>query len=273
MQIAALRNSRIARHRTNLKRLVGELTERPLDLLPERSVDCLNQFINGYGIFGRPVWRDLLSFEFWLAKRLFYPKDTGACWWRVIQLNSKDECDGYETFCRLYSQYSRRAPIDFQPTAPDHTFDPARFDFYQHLYGISRKPATYLGRGDRVQLMGAYLAGYFRGKKDAQSALTSDEKEFFRFEGWLRRRHKLAKRYPWYRLVEMWSGGIKSLQSFFAEYDAYLTDFGKKPRGLEDLFEVVTQKGCATIRRRRKLPKEVMRSEQPGVWWRSTANR
>ena len=101
-----------------------------------------------------------------------------------------------------------------------------------------------------------------------------DEKEFFRFEGWLRRYHKFAKRYPWYRLVEMWPRGLNSVQSFFAEYDAYLTDFGKKPRGLEDLFEVVTlQKGCTSIRRRRKLPKEVMRSTQPAVWWRSTANR
>jgi hypothetical protein len=218
------------------------------------------------------VWRDLLSFEFWLAERLFYPKDTGG-WWRFIQLNSKDECDGYQSFCRLYTQYSRRAPIDVQPTAPDHTFDPARFDFYQHLYGISRKPGMYLGPGDGVQLIAAYLAGYFRGKKDTQRALTRDEKEFFRFEGWLRRTHNFAKRYPWYRVVEMWPRGINSLQSFFAEYDAYLTDFGKKPRGLEDLFEVVTQKGCTTIRRRRKLLKEVMRSAQPAVWWRSTANR
>jgi hypothetical protein len=273
MQIAALRNSRIARHRTNLKRLVRELAERPLDLLPERSVDCLNQFINGYGILGRPVWRDLLSFEFWLAERLFYPRDTGARWWRFIQLNSKDECDGYEIFCRLYSQYSRRAPIDIQPTASDHTFDPAYFNFYQHLYAISRKPGLYLGSSDRVQLIAAYLAGYFRGKKDARIALTRDEKEFFRFEAWLRKHGKFAKRYPWYRLVEMWPDGINSLQSFFAQYDAYLTDFGKKARGLEDLFEVVTQKGCTTIRRRRKLPKEVTRNAHPAVSWRSTANR
>jgi hypothetical protein len=274
MKIAALRNSRVARHRTKFKRLVRELTERPLDLLPERSVACLNQFINGFEIFGRPVWRDLLGFEFWLAERLFYPKDTGARWWRVIQLNSKDDYDGYETFCRLYMQYSRRAQIDVQPTAPDHTFDPDRFDFYQHLYAISRKPGMYLGSGERVQLIAAYLAGYFRGKKDAHLALTNDEKEFFRFEAWLRRTYKCAERYPWYRLVEMWPRGINSFQAFFAEYDAYLTDFGKKPRGLEDLFEiVVSQNGCTTIRRRRKLPKEVMRSAQPAVWWRSTANR
>lgn len=273
MEMAGQRKSRIARHRTNLKRLVRELTIRPLNLLPERSVDCLNQFFAGYEIFGRPVWRDLLSFEFWLAERLFYPKDTGARWWRFIQLNSKDGCNGYEIFCRRYSQYSRRAPRDVQPTAPDHAYDPDRFDFYQHLYGISRKPGLYLGSGDRVQSLAAYLAGYFRGKRDARIALTSDEKEFFRFEEWLRRHHKFAKRYPWYRLVEMWPRGINSFQSFFAEYDAYLTEFGKKPRGLEDLFEVVTRKGCTTMRRRKKLPKEVIRSAQPSVWWRSTANR
>lgn len=273
MKIAALRNSRMIRHRTSLNRLVRELAERPLHLLPERSVDCLNRFFAGYAIFGPPVWRDLTGFEFWLNKRLFYPKDTGARWWRFIQLNSKDNCDGYELFCRLYRKYSRSAPIDFQPTAPDHTFDPAEFDFYQHLYGISKKPGLYLGSGDCVQLIAAYLAGYFRGKKDARIALTREEKEFFHFEAWLGKHHKFTKRYPWYRLVEMWPRGRNSFESFFAEYDAYLTDFGKKPRGLEDLFEFVTEKGCTTIRRRRKLPKEVIRSAQPAVWWRSTANR
>jgi len=274
MQTATPRASAITRHRENLKRLVHELAKRPLDLLPERSADCLNQFFSGYGILGPRVWRDLSSFENWLANRLFYPKDTGARWWRFIQLNTKDNCDSYELFCRLYSQYSRRAPIDIQPAAPDHGFDPAQFDFYKHLYAIGRKPGLYLGSSDRVQLLAAYLAGYFRGKKDARIKLTPDEKEFSRFEEWLRRHHRFTSRYPWYRLVEMWRyGGLNSFECFFADYDAYLTNFGKNPRGLEDLFESVSEKGCTTIRRRKRLPKKPILISETKLWWRAAPRK
>ncbi len=273
MKSATPRSSTVIEHRTSLKRLIRELTKRPFHFLPERSADCLNRFFSGYGIFGPPVWRDLTSFEHWLTKRLFYPPDAGARWWRFIELNSKDSFDGYELFGQLYSEYVRTKPIDLQPTAPDYTFDPAQFDFYQHLYGICRRPGMYLGSGDRVQLLAAYLAGYFKGKKDARITLTRDEKEFLRFEAWLSKGDKLAKQYPWYRVVEMWPRGRNSFESFCANYDAYLTNFGKKARGLEDLFEIVKGKAGTTIRRRKKLPKEIIRSPQPEVWWRSTANR
>lgn len=272
--IAKPRNSDINEQRKNLRRLVSKLRKHPLDLLPERSADCLNQFFAGYGIFGPPVWRDLASFERWLTDRLFYPKDTGARWWRFIQLNSKDYCDGYELFCRLYRQYSRGAPIDIQPTAPDHLFDPRQFDFYLHLYAIGRRPSMYLGSGDRVQLIAAYLAGYFRGKKDARITLTRDEKEFLRFEDWLSRDFKPLKQYPWYRVVEMWPySGLNSFEWFLAYFDAYLTNYGKKPRGLDDLFEVVKEKVGTSFRRRRKLPKKVVRFQEPKVWWRSPWNK
>lgn len=268
MKAQAATPSHVVRHRANLKQLVERLKKKPFDCLPERSVECLNQFFNGYNIFGPPVWRDLTSFEFWLAKRLFYPEDAGARWWRFIQLNSMDNGDSYELFCRLYSQYARHAPTEIQPTAPEHSFDPARFDFYQHLYGISKKPGLYLGSGDRVQLIAAYVAGYFKGKKDSHVTLTRDEGEFCRFEMWLRKTYRFARQYPWYRLVEMWPRERNSFQSFFAEFDAYLTDFGKKARGLEDLFEFVTDKECTKICRRKILPKEIIRSPRALVWWR-----
>jgi len=272
--IANPRNSDINEQRKNLRRLVSKLRKHPHDLLPERSADCLNQFFAGYGIFGPPIWRDLASFEQWLSNRLFYPKDTGARWWRCIQLNSRDNYDSYEVFCSFYSQYLRGVPIDIQPTVTDYTYDPKRFDFYQYLYLIGRRPGMFLGRGDNVLLVAAHLAGYFQGKKDTNIPATRDEKEFFRFEAWLRRHHKSAKRYPWYRLVEMWLyGGLNSLESFFANYDAYLTDFGKKPRGLEDLFEVVKTNTGTSFRRRRKAPKKIVRFEEPKVWWRSLYNK
>ncbi len=270
MKRAMPRNSGITAHRESLKRLVSELAKRPFDFLPERSVQCLDQFFSGYGIFGPPVWRDLSAFEHWLADHLFYPQDTGARWWRFIQLNAKDSCDSFELFCRLYSRYSRRVPIDLQPTAPDHSFDAAQFDFYSHLYAIYRRPGLYLGNAAHVQSIAAYLAGYFRGKKDARIKPTRDEMEFLHFEEWLRRHHKLTKRYPWHRLIEMWPyGGLNSLECFFAYYDAYLTESGKKARGLDDLFELVYEKQCTTIRRRKKLPKKLILFPDTKLWWRA----
>ena len=77
-----------------------------------------------------------------------------------------------------------------------------------------------------------------------------------------------------YRVVEMWPcSGLNSLEWFFAWFDAYLTDYGKKPRGLEDLFEVVKEKAGTRFRRRRKLPKEIVRPQEPKVWWRSPVNQ
>src|SRR5947199_5611003 len=102
------RRSSVADHRRALKRLASELERRPLDFVPERSVECLSQFLGGYGIFGPPVWRDLSGFERWLRGHLPYPEDTGARWWRFIKLNSQDSYDSYELFFRLYSQYFRR---------------------------------------------------------------------------------------------------------------------------------------------------------------------
>lgn len=251
---------KITDQRKVLNKLVGELKKRPFDFLPERSVESLNQFFAGYGMFGLPVWRDLSSFQRWLAKRLFYPQDTGACWWRFIQLkNSKDKFHGYELFFQLYAEYSHQNPTDTQPDAREFQVDPTTFDFYMHLYAIGQKPGLYLSSGDSVQLVAAYLAGYFKGKRDVGLKLTHDEKEFFGFEEWMRLRHKFKKRYPWHRMVEMWPcGGLNSFEDFFAYYDVYLTDFGKNPHGLEDLFKVISDGRATRIRRRskRELPKK-----------------
>ena len=273
MKAPPTKRSHVTRHRANLKRLVDRLEKRPFDFLPERSVECLNQFFSGYQIFGPPVWRDLTSFEFWLKERLVYPEDSGSRWNRFVQLNSKDRCDSFDLFCRLYRQYCKQKPVDVQPGAPELALGSDSFDFYKHLYAICKKPGLYIGSANDVQLIAAYLAGYFAGKKHSGFGLTRDEREFHRFGKWLRAHHELIQEFPWYRLVEMWQREINSFQSFFAEYDAYLTDFGKKARGLEELFEIVTNKGCTTIQRRKKLPKDIIRSPQPQYWWRSTFNK
>ena len=175
--------SHVARHRANLKRLVARLEKKPFDHLPERSVECLNQFFAGYSIFGPPIWRDLASFEFWLMYPKVYAENLGSRWWRFIQLSSKDRCDSLDRFCRLYRQY------------------------------------------------------------------------------------------PWYRLVEMWPRARNSFESFFVEYDAFLTNFGKRVGGLEDLFEMVSDEKGTIYRRREKLPKKVIRIPNSSMWWRSPANR
>src|SRR5262249_10220036 len=124
-----------------------------------------------------------------------------------------------------------------------------------------------------VQSIAACLAGYFAGKKQSGKGLTRDEKEFHCFGKWLCRHHKLTHEYPWYRMVEMWLRARNSLESFFVEYDAFLTNFGKKTRGLEDLFETVSNRGSTIHRRREKLPKEIIRIPGSPMWWRSPANQ
>jgi hypothetical protein len=273
MKARPANRSHVDRHRANLKRLVDRLEKKPLDHLPERSVECLNQFFSGYQIFGPQVWRDLTSFEFWLKERLFYPEDSGSRWWRFIQLNSKDRCDSFDLFCRLYRQYCKQKPTDVQPSAPEMAWGSDSFDFYQLLYAISKKPGLYLGSSDDVQSVAAYLAGYFAGKKQSDIGLTRDEREFHRFGKWLRKRHKFTHEHPWYRMVEMWLGARNSFQSFFVDYDAFLTNYGKRVGGLEDLFEIVSDSKSTSYRRREKLPKEIIRVSGSPMWWRSPANQ
>lgn len=258
-------------HRKSLKRLVREISRDRHRYLPERSVDSLNQFFAGYGVFGPPILRDLLSFERWLEKRLFYPQDAGARWWRRIYLNSMDAGHSCDVFFELYGDYLHGEPTDVQPDAPDLITDPKAFDFYELLYAIGRKPGLYLGAGHSVHLLASYLAGYFKGKEDSCLKLTRDERQFFGFEKWLNRKYKFEKCYPWYRLVEMWPyAGLNSFECFFANYDAYLTEYGKKAHGLDDLFEAITENGRTTVRRRKKLPKKVTLVPGSRWWWRAS---
>jgi hypothetical protein len=273
MNAQLTKRSQVVRHRANLKLLVDRLEKKPFDYLPERSVECLNQFFSGYQFFGPAIWRDLTSFQFWLKKRLAYPEDSSSCWWRFIQLNSKDRYDSFDLFCRFYRQYRKQKPIDVQPSAPESKLESDSFDFYQYLYAISKKPGLIIGSSDDVQLLASHLAGYFSGKKHSGIGLTRDEKEFHRFGKWLSRRHKLQREYPWHRMVEMWLGARGSFQSFFVEYDAFLTNYGKKVGGFEDLFEIVSKGGSTRYRRRKKLPKEIVRIPGSQMWWRSPANQ
>lgn len=273
MKAQQAKHSHVERHRTNLKRLVDHLEKKPFDYLPERSVESLRQFFSGYSIFGPPIWRDLTSFGFWLKEHLFYPEDSGSTWSRFIQLNSKDRCDSFDLFCRLYRRYCKQKPTDVQPNAPEQAWGSDSFDFYKYLYVIFKKPGLILGSSDDVQSIAAYLAGYFAGKKQSGIGLTGDEKEFHRFGEWLRKRHKFTHEYPWYRMVEMWLGARNSFQSFFVDYDAFLTNYGKRAGGLEDLFETVSDGKSTTVRRREKVPKEVIRIPDSLMWWRSPANR
>lgn len=249
------------------------MENKPLDYLPERSVECLSRFLSGYEIFGPPLWRDLTSFQFWLEKRLAYPRDSGAVWWRYIQLNSLDRYDSFKLFCRLYRRYCRQEPLDVQPQAPEMSREADSFDFYKYLYAISKKPGLIIGSSDDVQSLAAHLAGYFAGKKHSGMGLTREEEQFHRFSKWLSKRHKLPRRYPWYRLVEMWLCERNSFQSFFVNYDAFLTNYGKTVGGLDDLFETVTNGRGTIVRRRKKLPKNVIRIPGSPMWWRSPANQ
>ena len=269
MQTVAIGNSTISGHRRNLSKLVSEIKARPFDFLPERSVDCLHQFFSGYEVFGPQLWRDLAGFKTWLRTRLFYPEDSGASWDRFIKLNAKDSFDGYQLFLRLYSKYSLSHPTDSHTLVEDCSRSPAGFDFHSHLYSIGRRPGFYLGSSVSVHSLASYLAGYFKGKIESGYRLTSDEKQFLRFEKWLRRRHRFADPYPWWRIVEMWSAS-DSLEGFFDEYDTYLTKYWTEPKGLEDLFEVVKTSSRTIVERRPKsmLPKTLVQMPETKRPWR-----
>lgn len=236
-------------------------------------MEAISQFLSGYSMFGGPVWQELRRFDQWLTRSPFWFPDLGK-WDRYIRLHSADAYDSYRKFFSLYAKFTREVPDSpEEPVDPRFRIKANEFDFYQFLYGISRRPGMYFGGEGSAKSLAAYFAGYFAGKTDAGLTLSRDEKQFLRFEDWMCRTYEYKRKYPWYIVVELWPRNTTSCASFFAEFDAYLTKFGKQPRGLEDLFEVVVQKGCTTVRRRRKLPKEVMRSARPTVWWRSTVNR
>ena len=67
----------------------------------------------------------------------------------------------------------------------------------------------------------------------------------------------------------MWPyGAMDSVENFFAYFDAYLTKYGKRPHGLEDLFEIVKDDKSTMLKRRKKLPKKVVRIPETRRWWR-----
>jgi len=259
--------------RVLLKTVLQRLRREPLKHLPERSVEAISQFLSGYSLFGGPVSQELGRFDQWLMRSPFWFPDLGK-WNRYIHLHSSDGYDSYRKFFSLYGKFAREVPCSSaEPLNPRFQIEPDGFDFYLMLYCINRRPSMYLGNEGSAKTLAAYLAGYFAGKRDAGLTLSRDEKQFLKFEGWMCRTYKYKRNYPWHVLVELWPRNSNSCASFFEEFDAYLTNFGKQPGGLQDLFEVVAQKGSTTIRRRRKLPKQVIRSARPAVWWRSTSNR
>ncbi len=223
--------SHVVRHRANLKRVVDCIEKKPFDYLPERSVECLHQFFSGYQIFGPPLWRDLMSFQIWLKKRLEYPEDSGSCWSRFIQLNSKDRCDSFDLFCRHYRLYRREKPRDVHPNAPELTFRSEPFDFYQLLFALSKKPGLFLGSSYDVQSLAAYLAGYFAGKKHSGVGLNRDETEFHRFGKWLCKYHKLTHDFPWHRIVEMWSCA-QLISDFLCRLRCFSNELRQESEGL-----------------------------------------
>lgn len=268
MKSASKKTPAIAIHRRNLLKLTRELKQKPFDFLPERSMECLRQFFNGYRFFGMPVWRDLGGFEHWLSTRLTCPIAGGARWWQSIELNSRDSFESYEKFFRLYGQYSRRAPIERQPDTPETNANPQKVNFYSLLYRLSLRPGMYMGGDKSAGTLAAYITGYFKGKADSRSKLTRDEREYLRFEKWLCRHHRLPKIYPWHRIAEVWWRGPNSFEDFFAQFDAYLTNYGKRPRGLCDRFEVIVAGKRMKIQRREMPAEKPVMGPEFKVWWR-----
>lgn len=209
-------------------------------------------------------------FSGWVMKQLFYPKDTGAGWWRAIQLNARDNFEGFELFLNLYQRFVREVPrVPDNPPKGVWQAD-KNYDFYSMLYALSNMPGFWFSEGKNasVNLLAAFLSGYFTAKRGAGFKLSRDEKEFFRFADWQHRTQRIG-RYPWYRVADMWRyGGLGSLESFFANYDAYLTDYGKKPRGLEDRYEYVDAKPGRRVQKRKVLPKKLVKLPGTRRWWR-----
>jgi hypothetical protein len=257
--------------RANMRRLLRDLRKKPLAYLPERSVSSLANFFSGYNLLGGPIWPDITQFEKWLTTQLYYPQDSGACWHRFIQLNSDDAFDSYEKFFALYDRYALKIPAAPFEEKQRH-LEKRKFDFYLLLYTLNTRPGFYFGFNPSVLSLAALLAGYFKSKNDLKLQLSRDEKVFMRFSGWLRSNEELPRSYPWYRHIEMWNyAGLDSFNCFFANFDAFLTDYGKKARGLDDLFIEERNKKGTIVRRRKKneMRSKLIRLPESRRWWRA----
>lgn len=275
MNIGQRRSKKKEDPRASLRRLLKQIRKEPAKYLPERSVHALNAFFNGYeigyGIHGSPIWPEIAAFSEWLGKKLFYPQDTGECWPRRIDLNSYDDYDSYQHFLARYLQFTREAGPEPFPESVG-PLKPRRFDFFHYLYAMNLRPGMFLGSKVSVKSLAATISGYFKGKLDAGLVLTRDEKRFLNFERWLQRHHDLPPKYSWHCIVDMWNyAALDSVNCFFAYFDAYLTNYGKKPKGLDDLFVAVKPGESTALRRRKRseMPSKVIPKPESRRWWRS----
>lgn len=237
--------------RQTLQKLLGRIHDSPFEYLPERSVESLYQFFAGYGMLGGPISDELAHFSMWLMAQYDFPAAVGHAG-RFIRLNSNDSYDSYQNFFKNYHEFAQTTAEGPPLADPKYRIRPEEFDFYRFLFGIRHRPGMYIGE-DNFNLLAALLLGYFRGKADARLELTIDEQQFLAFEPWLVLHHQLEKEYPWYRLFLLWPGRARmgTVESFFGAYDDYLTDYGKKPGSLDDLFEVVKLNTGSKIQRRK----------------------
>lgn len=140
------------------KRILKEFQDRPLQFLPQRSVEAVNLFLSGYAII-LPEIKELTSrlFDKWLAPRLFYPNDSGCVWWRRIQLNSRDACEGFDIYIEQFSAFLDQCHVESLPSYPRGSGH--RFDFFSYLYAIGRRPGLYLGTANSPSLLAAHFDG------------------------------------------------------------------------------------------------------------------
>lgn len=264
--------ARNAKSWSELLCLVERIQEHPTAFLPERSVNAIRLFLQAYEESRKRPFIELTHFQDWLGSKLPYPTDTSRVWWRMIELNSFDALDGYNLFMRLLRRFVRAtAPLKAAPKWSSSI----RVDLLQYLFMSREKPGLYFGERVSSGHLAAFVNGWLQAKLDKKTPLSRGEKLFLGFNKWLCRDHRFESEVSWHKIVRMWlNSGSDSFGSFHAYLDAYLTDYGKRPGGLDERF--VWEEGphgrvCRRLRPRER-PSSVLKSDRPTVWWRSVSN-
>lgn len=253
-----------------LRKLFERIQSDPFRFLPERSPGALKQFFFGYSEAGARIETELGRFQEWLLPRLGGTERNRKAWWWLIQLHSKDDYDGYCMFIDLFAVFA--ATTNPTPDSADTRLRPKTSLF--HFLAMAReKPGMYFGGRISTSHLAAFINGWFTAKDDFGTRPSREEKEFQGFEKWLQRVDTMPPTIRWHRIIENHCAG-DSFGSFYARLDEFLTNRGKRPRGLDERFVWDESDGVRWLRRRTlsERPKSILLSTKPTVWWRSIAN-
>jgi hypothetical protein len=88
--------------------------------------------------------------------------------------------------------------------------------FYDLLNKINQKPGVYIGSPSLSNLY-MFLCGYSFSRQEQGIALTVEEQEFDRFQGWIQQRFKVSASVSWAKIILFYSVDERSGFEMFFE--------------------------------------------------------